>query len=128
MVENMRRLEIAPGDIDIVVLSHGHWDHTTGMHGLTAELRAREPPGADPSRVLDAAAGSRFAGRDPLELPATSRGALEGAGFEIVEREQPSFLLDGSLLVTGEVDRTTEFEPGFPVHQAHRHGAGSPTR
>ena len=39
-----------------------------------------------------------------------------------MEERQPSFLLDGSLLVTGEVDRTTEFEQGFPVHQAYRNG------
>jgi mRNA degradation ribonuclease J1/J2 len=33
LVENMRRLELNPRDIDIIVLSHGHWDHTTGMDG-----------------------------------------------------------------------------------------------
>src|SRR4051812_40815230 len=26
LIENMRRLELSPGDIDIIVLSHGHWD------------------------------------------------------------------------------------------------------
>jgi 7,8-dihydropterin-6-yl-methyl-4-(beta-D-ribofuranosyl)aminobenzene 5'-phosphate synthase len=65
-------------------------------------------------------------GREPIELPSTSRSALEGAGFDIVEQQQPSFLLDGSLLVTGEVDRTTEFERGFPVHEAHRDGRWQP--
>jgi 7,8-dihydropterin-6-yl-methyl-4-(beta-D-ribofuranosyl)aminobenzene 5'-phosphate synthase len=65
---------------------------------------------------------------EPAELPATSRAALEGAGFEIVEDEQPSFLLDGSVLVTGEVDRTTHFETGFLGHEAHVHDRGSPTR
>ncbi len=29
-------------------------------------------------------------------------------------------MLDGSLLVTGEVDRTTTYEQGFPIHQALR--------
>jgi len=29
MVENMRRLGISPGDIEVIVLSHGHWDHLT---------------------------------------------------------------------------------------------------
>ena len=67
-------------------------------------------------------------GREPIELPSTSRSALDGAGFDVVEEQQPSFLLDGSLLVTGEVDRTTDFEQGFPAHQAQRHGPGSPTR
>jgi 7,8-dihydropterin-6-yl-methyl-4-(beta-D-ribofuranosyl)aminobenzene 5'-phosphate synthase len=59
-------------------------------------------------------------GREPIELPSTSRGGLEGAGFEVIEQQQPSFLLDGSVLITGEVDRTTEFERGFPVHEAYR--------
>ena len=67
-----------------------------------------------------------FPGRDPVELPTTSKSALQGAGFDIVEERQPSFLLDGSLLVTGEVDRTTEFERGFPGHEAHRDGAWQP--
>jgi 7,8-dihydropterin-6-yl-methyl-4-(beta-D-ribofuranosyl)aminobenzene 5'-phosphate synthase len=125
LVENMRRLELSPRDIDIIVLSHGHWDHTTGMHGLVGELgRPNVPVLIHP----DFWSRRRVAlpGREPIELPSTSKGALEGAGFEIVEQRQPSFLLDGSLLVTGEVDRTTEFEQGFPVHQAHRDGGWQP--
>src|SRR4030042_91686 len=65
-------------------------------------------------------------GREPFEMPSTSKSALRGAGFEIVEEKQPSFLLDGSLLITGEVDRTTDFERGFPIHQAFRDGAWQP--
>ena len=61
-------------------------------------------------------------GRDPFEMPTTSKAALQGVGFEIIEECQPSFLLDGSLLVTGEVDRTTDFERGMPAQQALRNG------
>ena len=127
LVENMRRLDLSPRDIDIIVLSHGHWDHVTGMDGLVGQLgRPNMPVLIHPEfwtrRRL------AFPGRDPVELPTTSRSALQGAGFEIVEQRQPSFLLDGSLLVTGEVDRTTEFERGFPGHEADRHGTGNPTR
>jgi 7,8-dihydropterin-6-yl-methyl-4-(beta-D-ribofuranosyl)aminobenzene 5'-phosphate synthase len=125
LVENMRRLELSPRDIDIIVLSHGHWDHTTGMDGLVGELGRRNMP-----VLIHPEFWTRrrlaFPGRDPVELPTTSKSALQGAGFEIVEQRQPSFLLDGSLLVTGEVDRTTEFERGFPGHEANRHGAWQP--
>jgi len=119
VVENMRRLDIAPGDIEAIVLSHGHWDHVTGMEGLVRELgRTRLPVMIHPEfwarrRIL-------FPGLDPAELPATSRAALEDLGFAIVEERQPSFLLDGSVLITGEVDRTTPFETGFQGHQALR--------
>lgn len=125
LVENMRRLELDPRAIDIIVLSHGHWDHTTGMDGLVRRLgRANVPVLIHPefwSRRRLA-----LPGREPVELPTTSKAALEGAGFDIVEQQQPSFLLDGSLLVTGEVDRTTEFEQGFPIHEAHREGGWQP--
>ncbi len=79
LVDNMRRLEISPGDVDIVVLSHGHWDHTTGMDGFVAALgRASLPVLIHPEFWT----GRRLAplGRDPVELPTTSRGALEGRG------------------------------------------------
>jgi 7,8-dihydropterin-6-yl-methyl-4-(beta-D-ribofuranosyl)aminobenzene 5'-phosphate synthase len=56
------------------------------------------------------------------ELPSTSRSALQEMGFAIVEERQPSFLLDGSVLITGEVDRTTAFETGFQGHEALRDG------
>jgi 7,8-dihydropterin-6-yl-methyl-4-(beta-D-ribofuranosyl)aminobenzene 5'-phosphate synthase len=36
----------------------------------------------------------------------------------VIEDAQPSFLLDRSLLVTGEVARTTGYEPGFPPQDA----------
>ncbi len=122
VVENMHRLEIPLGDVELIVLSHGHWDHVTGMEGIAKELgRANVPVLIHPefwSRRRIA-----FPGIDPLELPSPSRSALEGVGFEIVEERHPSFLLDGSVLITGEVDRTTKFEIGFPGHEAHRDGA-----
>jgi 7,8-dihydropterin-6-yl-methyl-4-(beta-D-ribofuranosyl)aminobenzene 5'-phosphate synthase len=121
MVENMRRLGIDPGDVEVVVLSHGHWDHVTGMEGLVKVLgRAQLPVLIHPEfwhrrRI-------RFPGLEPAELPATSRSALEDMGFAIVEDRQPSFLLDGAALITGEVDRTTTFETGFQGHEALRDG------
>jgi 7,8-dihydropterin-6-yl-methyl-4-(beta-D-ribofuranosyl)aminobenzene 5'-phosphate synthase len=35
-------------------------------------------------------------------------------------------LLDHSVLITGEVDRTSGFEPGFPPQQAFLHGRWEP--
>lgn len=122
LVGNMRRLRIDPRDIHVIVLSHGHWDHVTGMEGLARRLgRANLPVLIHPefwSRRRLAFPG----GREPFELPTASPAALRGAGFQIVEERRPSFLLDGALLVTGEVDRTTAFETGFPGHEAHRGG------
>jgi 7,8-dihydropterin-6-yl-methyl-4-(beta-D-ribofuranosyl)aminobenzene 5'-phosphate synthase len=125
LVENMSRLDLSPKDLEAIVLSHGHFDHCTGMDGIIQSLgRPNLPVIIHPDfwlrrRVI-------VPGREPIEIPSTSKAALLGAGFEIVEEQQPSFLLDGSLLVTGEVDRTTAFEKGFPVHQAFRENGWQP--
>ena len=125
LAENMRRMDLSAGDVEAIVLSHGHSDHTTGMDGLARVLgRANLPVLIHPEfwnrRRL------AFPGREPFELPTTSKGALEGADFEIVEEEEPSFLLDGSVLVTGEVDRSTPFERGMPGQQALKGGEWVP--
>ncbi len=120
--ENLARLGLKASDLEAIVLSHGHFDHTTGLSGLVKTLgRASLPVVIHPEfwsrrRIV-------IPGREPMNLPTTSRHALTGAGFEIIEKRQPSFLFDGSVLVTGEVDRSTAFETGFPIHQVYRHGA-----
>ncbi|HTP17493.1 MAG TPA: MBL fold metallo-hydrolase [Streptosporangiaceae bacterium] len=119
---NLRRLGKDPADIEAIVCSHGHFDHTTGLSGLIGRLgRASLPvlihPGFWNRRRL------AIPGGEPLELPTTSRRALAEADFDIIEQRQPSFLHNRSVLITGEVDRVTGFEKGFPAHQAWR-GSG----
>ena len=125
VTENMRRLGVDPGSIEAIVCSHGHFDHTAGIDGLVRTLgRTSLPVLIHPhfwrQRRL------QLPGRDPLELPTTSRAALTGAGFEIIEEQQPSFLFDRSVLITGEVPRVTGYEPGFPPQQAWLDGGWQP--
>jgi 7,8-dihydropterin-6-yl-methyl-4-(beta-D-ribofuranosyl)aminobenzene 5'-phosphate synthase len=125
VIQNMARLDIDPGGIEAIVCSHGHFDHTTGLDGIIRRLgTANMPILIHPHfwrrrRVA-------IAGRDPYEIPSTSRAALTGAGFEVIEEGHPSFLLDGSVLITGEVPRTTGYEPGFPTQQAWLGGRWEP--
>jgi 7,8-dihydropterin-6-yl-methyl-4-(beta-D-ribofuranosyl)aminobenzene 5'-phosphate synthase len=64
---------------------------------------------------------------DPIELPTLSATALRNEGFGVIERRGPSLLVDGSILITGEVDRTTEFERGMPpAHEAWKAGQWQP--
>ncbi|GGK00201.1 MBL fold metallo-hydrolase [Streptomyces camponoticapitis] len=126
VVENMRRLRIDPTSIEAIICSHGHFDHTTGLDGLIRALggRVNLPVLIHPhfwrSRRM------ALPGVEPMELPTTSQRALEGAGFTVIEEQQPSFLFEGSVLVTGEVPRTTGYEPGFPPQQAWLGGKWEP--
>jgi 7,8-dihydropterin-6-yl-methyl-4-(beta-D-ribofuranosyl)aminobenzene 5'-phosphate synthase len=124
LVHNLRVLSVDPGDIEAVVLSHGHFDHTTGLGELAEWLR---PP---PSLIAhpDVWLNRRIAvpGRDAFELPTLSEEKVRAAGFDVTSTREPLPLLDGGLVTTGEIARTTEFERGLPVHQALRDGEWQP--
>jgi 7,8-dihydropterin-6-yl-methyl-4-(beta-D-ribofuranosyl)aminobenzene 5'-phosphate synthase len=115
---------VDPREIEAIVLSHGHFDHTTGLNGLARELRPLPPLLAHPDAWLP----RRIAipGREPFELPATSPEKVRAAGFRVIEAREPSSLLDGALLLTGEIERSTEFERGLPLQQALRDGEWQP--
>lgn len=125
VTENMRRLDVDPSAIETIVCSHGHFDHTTGLDGLIRRLgTVNLPVLIHPHfwrrrRVM-------IPGRDPLEIPTTSRRALVDAGFDVIEEGHPTFLFHRSVLVTGEVPRTTGYEPGFPPQQAWLDGRWEP--
>jgi 7,8-dihydropterin-6-yl-methyl-4-(beta-D-ribofuranosyl)aminobenzene 5'-phosphate synthase len=118
MTANAERLGIGFGQVQGVVLSHGHFDHAGGFDGLA---RARGRSGL-PLTVHPAIWTRRrlaLPGREPFEMPTLSKGALDREGFQVIERRAPSLLAGGSVLITGEVDRTTNFEHGMPpAHQA----------
>jgi 7,8-dihydropterin-6-yl-methyl-4-(beta-D-ribofuranosyl)aminobenzene 5'-phosphate synthase len=117
LVENLDRLGIAPDTFEAIVLSHGHFDHVAGLHGLIKRIGVQNLPVVihpDFWTRRRVASPGRF-----VDLPTPSRAAIEDAGFAVIEDRQPSFLLDGALLVTGEVPRNTAYETGMPPgHQA----------
>ena len=119
--ENMRRLEVDPRGIEAMVMRHGHFDHTTGLEGIVKDLGAAAVP-----IVLHPDFWNqrrlRIDGTELIELPTVSRRAIEGAGIQITEERNPSFLFDAGLLVTGEIDRTTDFERGLPGQEAYLDG------
>jgi metal-dependent hydrolase (beta-lactamase superfamily II) len=79
MVENMRRLGLSPGDIEVIVLSHGHWDHVTGMEGLTRAVgRTRLPVMIHPSSGAGGGSAFRALIRASYQRPADRRSRRSG--------------------------------------------------
>ncbi|MFG2306569.1 MBL fold metallo-hydrolase [Actinacidiphila glaucinigra] len=119
LVTNADRLGIGLGGLQGVVLSHGHFDHAGGISGLASRLGAGRMP-----MIVHPHAWTRRRLHTPqstFDMPTLSKKALNAEGFEVIERNRPSLLVDGSVLITGEVDRTTDFEHGMPAaHQAWR--------
>jgi 7,8-dihydropterin-6-yl-methyl-4-(beta-D-ribofuranosyl)aminobenzene 5'-phosphate synthase len=125
LVRNLDCLEIRPSEWSCVVLSHGHWDHVLGLIGLEERLGGLKMPLVlHPDAYLRRAVMSQT-GKLERSTSLTRQG-LRDAGLDLYEIEQPSLVLEGSILVTGQVDRTNDFETGWPAHYAERDGEMTP--
>jgi 7,8-dihydropterin-6-yl-methyl-4-(beta-D-ribofuranosyl)aminobenzene 5'-phosphate synthase len=126
MVTNADRLGIDMSDVNAVVLSHGHFDHAGGLAGLAGRRGTTSLPMVVHPRVWTRRRMT-LPGGSPEEWPTLSKRALTSEGFDVIERRQPSLLLNGSVLITGEVDRTTDFERGMPpAHQCWSNSTWEP--
>jgi 7,8-dihydropterin-6-yl-methyl-4-(beta-D-ribofuranosyl)aminobenzene 5'-phosphate synthase len=114
---NMDVLGLSAGDLRAVALSHGHADHHGGLEGIFQRIGRRGMP-----LVLHPDVWRErkivFPTGVEMHLPPPSHNDLDREGVEIIEERGPSLLLDGMVLITGQVERVTGFEPGFPIQQA----------
>lgn len=85
LLENMAQLGVEPGDIDIVVLSHVHADHTGGLTGL---LRANP----------------RVSVWLPEAFPARFKQVVQGYGAAVVEAHGPQEICP-NVYTTGSMGR-----------------------
>ncbi len=121
-LHNLDVLGVKVGDLRAIALSHGHGDHHGGLMGMVSRVGRRGLPLVlHPDAWLD----RKIVFPDGTEVaaPPPSHMDLEREGVEVIEERGPTLLLDGSILVTGQVERTTDFEPGFPVqYRRTEHG------
>ncbi len=119
---NAARLGIDLTTIELVFLSHWHWDHSGGFERVVAAIsEARRANGlarpivdVHPDRPTRRA--SRLAdGRYVFLPPDPELDALERAGGEVVANAS-AHLLGGLLYGSGEIARVTPFETGLVGH------------
>jgi 7,8-dihydropterin-6-yl-methyl-4-(beta-D-ribofuranosyl)aminobenzene 5'-phosphate synthase len=122
-IYNMDVLEIRPADLRAVVLSHGHADHHAGLEGVVRRVGwsgmplVLHPDSWRERRIV-------FPSGTELFMPPPSRADLEAEGVQVVEERGPSLLLDGAVLVSGQTERVTAFEKGFPLQEARTDAGG----
>lgn len=125
VIHNLDVLQIRVHDLRALVMSHGHIDHYGGVEGLVRRVGRRGlplvlHPDVWKDRKLVFPTGGE------LHTPPPSFRDLEGDGIEVVEGAAPSLLIDGTVLVTGQVERGTDFEQGFPFQYARAGDAWEP--
>ena len=117
MLHNLEVLGLKLDPTEALVLSHGHADHHGGLEGVLGRIGKRKLP-----VVLHPEAWKErkivFPTGTEIHLPPPDRKTLEDNEVSLVEETGPSLVVGDVALVSGQVERTTTFEKGFPIHYA----------
>jgi 7,8-dihydropterin-6-yl-methyl-4-(beta-D-ribofuranosyl)aminobenzene 5'-phosphate synthase len=108
LAHNARQLRAELSQVDGVVFSHGHYDHTGGiLEVLEAGARPRiyAHPAAFGPKLVQRADGQI----QEIGIPQAALAAIRSEKLEVIETERVLELAPG-LFVTGEIPRHTDFE------------------
>jgi 7,8-dihydropterin-6-yl-methyl-4-(beta-D-ribofuranosyl)aminobenzene 5'-phosphate synthase len=122
LIHNMEILEINPDDIEAIVLSHAHMDHTGSLYPLLDKMSRSITLAVHPDAFLfprfrELKDGKRV--RFPRTL---TKDELIKRNVDLLETKTPTPILDGMIMISGEVARTTPFEKGLPNALIERDG------
>jgi len=109
IVHNADVLGINLSQIDKIVLSHGHYDHTGGLQQVLTRMRKNIEITAHPEIwALKYAYRSREGRYDYIGIP-FRREDLEGLGASFKLTPEPVWLTD-DIVTSGEIPMVTEYE------------------
>jgi 7,8-dihydropterin-6-yl-methyl-4-(beta-D-ribofuranosyl)aminobenzene 5'-phosphate synthase len=112
--------------IDAIILSHGHFDHFTGLQSVAKRISKPVKLYAHPDAFLKR--WDVFSDGTRLINPTLDPAALEQHGMIVQKNEGPNGLPeqkdDPCLIATGQIPRETSYEKGFPPQYAEVEGKG----
>jgi 7,8-dihydropterin-6-yl-methyl-4-(beta-D-ribofuranosyl)aminobenzene 5'-phosphate synthase len=114
IIENAKRLSVDLSNIDVIVLSHGHFDHTGGLKDVLTLIRNAGtcPSGIEIIAHPDVFQQKRFyvTGMQPgkVQIPFT-RQELEALGARFNLSTKPVKISE-NIMTTGEVEISNSYE------------------
>jgi 7,8-dihydropterin-6-yl-methyl-4-(beta-D-ribofuranosyl)aminobenzene 5'-phosphate synthase len=125
VVHNADIFGIDFNQIDGIILSHGHFDHFTGLVNILKRISARQRPTAHIDFFAHPDAFLRrweiYPDGKRAKMPFLDERQLKQLGVKIYKNTGITFLpneYSPLLLITGQIPRKTSFEKGFPFQYA----------
>jgi 7,8-dihydropterin-6-yl-methyl-4-(beta-D-ribofuranosyl)aminobenzene 5'-phosphate synthase len=114
VLHNIDQLGIDVESVEALILSHAHMDHTGAINSIVDRLSTPIPLFVHPQifsfpRCLEQKDGNR------VLFPRTLvKKDISANDFTLVESQSPKLIADNTIGLTGEIERTTDFEKGMP--------------
>jgi 7,8-dihydropterin-6-yl-methyl-4-(beta-D-ribofuranosyl)aminobenzene 5'-phosphate synthase len=130
-VANAERLNIDLSAIDVLFLSHWHWDHTGGIATVVAAIAAARASAGRAQLIVDIHPDrpDQRGVLTPFDIfamlpPEPTIEAIEAAGGRVAPSAEVHHVAD-LFLSSGDIPRLTSYETGFPGHYTWRDGEAS---
>jgi 7,8-dihydropterin-6-yl-methyl-4-(beta-D-ribofuranosyl)aminobenzene 5'-phosphate synthase len=125
VIHNADLLDIKFDQIDGIILSHGHFDHFTGIPNVLKRISSKRSSTVEIFLHPDAflKRWEIYPDGKRARLPSLDEKQLIELGAKIRKNSDMRLLpkyASSSLLITGEIPRSTSFEKGFPFQYAEK--------
>ncbi len=129
---NAERLSIDLSSIEVLFLSHWHWDHSGAMTAVVAAIAAARHAAGHAPLIVDVHPDrpDQRGILTPLDVfamlpPEPSFDAIETAGGHVITDAEVHEVA-GLFLSSGDIPRQTSYEIGLPGHHTWRGGQVTP--
>lgn len=124
LIINAKRMRVDLGNVECIVLSHGHYDHFAGLPAVAKAINRSGLP-IIVHRDMFKMRGVERSGGTIRRYPGfPSEDKVRPARY--VETKEAQLIANGLVLLTGEIPRVTPFETGYPQHRAFVGGRWEP--
>jgi 7,8-dihydropterin-6-yl-methyl-4-(beta-D-ribofuranosyl)aminobenzene 5'-phosphate synthase len=108
LANNAEKLQLPLKEVDTIVLSHGHYDHTGGLEYVLTKTENPalyvHPFAFQPKYAYDKDGTIRYIG-----MPYADEKAIRSQTKKLIWTQKPTEICEG-LFITGQVPRKSEFE------------------